>query len=266
MPISPAFPITRVDQDAFHAVDRQVRGIAFEIHNEFGKYFDEKIYQRELARRCAKNGLEVAFEFPVNVSYAGFEKTYFVDLLINRSVVVETKTVARLAEPHTGQTLNYLFLCNLQHGVVLNFRSDRVQHRFVSTQLDNMSRQQFQLNVVGWNSCSPECPKLLDAMRSLLTEWGAFLDPALYREGLTYLLGGADRVEQVITLRSNGVDLGTQRVHLLNSEIAFSVTSLTRDAESSLRHQRRFLQHTTLKAIHSINLNHDQISFRTIHR
>src|ERR1051326_6259215 len=107
MPITTAIPITVFDQESFHAVDRQVTGIAFDIHNELGRYLDEKLYQRELTRRCRSVGLAAEPEMQIKVSFGVFTKDYFVDLLINHGVIIETKAASALSLAHRGQTLNY---------------------------------------------------------------------------------------------------------------------------------------------------------------
>jgi hypothetical protein len=72
MPIHVAVPLRVFDQDGFHAVDRRVTGLAFDIHNEFGRYLDERLYQGELARRCRLAGLGVERELPITASFDDF--------------------------------------------------------------------------------------------------------------------------------------------------------------------------------------------------
>lgn len=137
MPIHTSVPIKAISHDAFHEIDEQVTGLAFDIHNDFGKYLDESLYQCELARRCRAIGFDVVHdpELQMTASLDDFAKTYFADLLVNQSVIVETKAIAALTPTHTGQILNYLFFCGLHHGTLINFRTDRVEHEFVSTRL-----------------------------------------------------------------------------------------------------------------------------------
>jgi hypothetical protein len=88
----------------------------------------------------------------------------------------------------------------------------------------------------------------------------------LYRDALTHFLGGAERVLRDIEVTIDGELVGTQRMHLLADDVAFSVTASTHRPDSVLEHQRRFLRHTPLRAIQWINLNHSQIELRTIQR
>jgi GxxExxY protein len=264
MPIHTAVPIRVFDQEAYHKIDWRVRGIAFDIHNEFGRYLDERLYQKELTRRCRDSGLRVDPEMQITVALADFHKDYFVDHLVEQGVILETKAVSTLTLPHKGQLLNYLFLCELHHGTLLNFRTERVQHEFVSTRLTSASRRQYEIDLSAWQPLSSACHGLQEVLHRLLTEWGAFLDPILYRDACTHFLGGETRVIRNIPVQSEAELIGTQEMHMLTEDIAFSVTASTHRPDSVLEHQRRFLAHTPLRAIQWINLNHHKIELRTI--
>jgi GxxExxY protein len=264
MPIQTSVPIRIFDQESFHQVDRRVTGMAFDIHNEFGRFLDENLYQGELTRRCRASGLAVQAELEISVSLGDFNKYYFADHLINQGVIIETKTAAALSTAHKGQTLNYLFLCGLHHATLLNFRTERVLHEFVSTRLTSADRHRYEVVALDWKPLTARCQELQKVMHQLLNEWGAFLDPVLFRDALTHFLGGEERVVREISVQSDGERIGTQKTHLLTDDIAFSVTASTHRPDLVLEHQRRFLNHTPLRAIQWINLNHHQIEFRTI--
>lgn len=266
MPITTALPINVFDQEAFHQVDRVVTGLAFDIHNEFGRYLDEEHYQRELARRCDEAGFDVQLEFEMTASLDGFEKCYFADLLVDRGVIVETKAVSALTSAHKGQTLNYLFFCGLHHGTLLNFRTERVEHEFVSTRLTHETRQQYEIETAHWKPLSGDSNRLSESLSRCLAEWGAYLDPHLYRDAITQFLGGEDRVLRDIPILSNGLSIGTQKMHLISDDVAFAVTASIHHPAKVLDHRQRFLNHTPLKGLHWINLNHNQIELRTIER
>ena len=266
MPIRTTVPVEVFDQERFHQVDHRVTGLAFDIHNEFGRYLQEPLYQRELARRCRAAGLEAELEFHISVALDGFRKDYYADLLVNRGVIVETKAAAALAPAHKGQTLKYLFLCGLHHGTLLNFQTERVQHEFVSTRLTRAERLRYELVTGDWKPLTPACESLHPLLLRLLAEWGVYLDPVLYRDAITYFLGGKERVLREIHVKSAGSIIGSQEMYLVNDGIAFVVTASTHRPESVCEHQRRFLKHTDLRAIHWINFNHSQVELRTIER
>ena len=170
-----------------------------------------------------------------------------------------------LNNAHKAQTLNYLYLCGLHHGTLLNFRPERVQHQFVSTTLTAEDRHRVDWDLRDWAPLTLGCDILRSTMLRAFGDWGARLDPALYRDVITHFLGGESKVVRHVEVRSEHCRLGDQRVHLLSSDIAFSVTAVVHRPDLVLEHQRRFLQHTPLQAMQWINLNGQNVSLHTIH-
>ncbi|NIS38718.1 GxxExxY protein [Candidatus Saccharibacteria bacterium] len=135
MPIQLGVKTTEISHDDYHTIDYEVMGIVFSIHRESGRFWNEKIYQNELAYRCQKAGLkDVATEVPIYVSYKDFIKTYSIDLLIN-NVIFELKAAQNLTGEHKKQIINYLMLTGLNHAKLINLRPSSVLHRFVTTNI-----------------------------------------------------------------------------------------------------------------------------------
>ena len=49
MPVVIRAPLRPISQEEFGQVSFEVMRVVFEIHNELGRFFDEKIYKQELA-------------------------------------------------------------------------------------------------------------------------------------------------------------------------------------------------------------------------
>lgn len=58
--------------------------------------------------------------------------------------------------------------------------------------------------------------------------------------------------------------LGKQKIHLLNQEIAFKLTAITKGIDMFEQHLRKFVYLTNLNAIQWINFNHNVMTFKTI--
>jgi len=124
--------------------------IVFDVHNEFGRLLDEELYKQEVAERCAIAGLQAEREVRIRVVHEGFAKDYSMDLLVSRGYMLEAKAAERLMAAHRAQSLNYLLLAGLNHGKLVNFRTDRVEHEFVSTTLTLHDRRQIELITDDW--------------------------------------------------------------------------------------------------------------------
>jgi GxxExxY protein len=265
MPIEHGLKIKPISEDDFYTIDYEVMGLAFSIHRELGRLWNERIYQNELADRCQKAGFEkVDSEVPIHVSYQDFTKVYYVDLLLNDAAIYELKTVHALTGEHHQQTLNYLFLLEMQHGKLINMRPPSVEHRFVSTRLTPRKRHDFMIDDRHWQELDEDSLWLKQLMMDLLNEWGAFLEVTLFYDAVAHFRGGEENVLKKIEVVNGSRVLGTQKAHLINSEIAFKITSMTKDEKYYEHHLSRFVQHTRLKAIQWINFHHDRIVFKTV--
>jgi len=265
MPIELTFDIGRLNQEEFHALDRKLMRIVFDVHNQYGRFLDEALYQREIAIRWQAAGFGTAqCEAAIAVTHQSFRKDYFIDVLLNGGLILETKTTESLVAAHRAQGLNYLFLTDLQHGRLVNLRPPQVEHEFLSTKLTSAKRHRFEILDSAWRPVNPGGVWLREKIVELLDDWGAFLEIALYRDAITHLLGGPSSVVRAVPIRSQGGLLGTQSMHMLDEDVAFSFTAATAGSKSMADHQRRFLEHTPLRALHWINFNRHQIEFTTL--
>ena len=125
------------NQDAFYAIDKIITGFAFDIHNNIGRFADEKIYQKFMAEKCNEEFINNKREVEICVTYKDFLKSYKLDLLVDSGIIYELKTVKSLNDFHKQQLINYLLLADIKHDKLLNFRSPSVEYEFVSTTLSN---------------------------------------------------------------------------------------------------------------------------------
>lgn len=265
MAIKPARQINRISEQDFYKLDFQITGLAFDVHNEIGRLWDEKIYQNELANRCRQAGFaNVETEVPIVVSYKDFVKERYVDLLVDNSALYELKAVNTLNPEHDKQALHYLFLLGLQHGKLINFRPASVEKRFVSTTLLPKDRYDFAVDDAQWVELDEDSVWLKAMIVELLGDWGAFLETTLFYDAIYHFRGGEDRVVKDIEVVLDGTKLGNQKVNLINSNTAFKITAITKGVEGFLQQLKRFIRLTNLNALQWVNFHHHKISFITI--
>lgn len=179
-------------------------------------------------------------------------------------MIYELKTVKALTGEHQKQTLNYLLLSGMHYGKLVNMRPHSVQHRFVSTKLTVKKRYNFTIDDQEWKDLDEDSIWFKQLVVNLLSEWGAFLDTNLFYDAIKHFRGGEEKVLRKIKIANSSRVLGTQKTHLLNTEIAFKVSAVTKDRSFYEEHLRRFLSHTPLKAIQWVNFNHHKIVFKTL--
>ncbi len=99
-------------------ITQQIIGCAYKVSNSLGIDFVEKVYENALAHILRKDGLIVAQQHPVKVTFEGVVVgEFFADLLVEQRVLVELKAVSALMQEHTAQALNYLRATGLEGGL-----------------------------------------------------------------------------------------------------------------------------------------------------
>lgn len=110
---------------------------AMKIHIDLGPGLLESVYEVVLAKALQKRGLQVERQKAIQFEYDGivFEEGFRADLLIEGRVIVELKSVEKLAPVHSKQLLTYLRLMNLPVGFLINFGAATLKeglHRVVN--------------------------------------------------------------------------------------------------------------------------------------
>ncbi len=97
---------------------------AFIVHSALGPGLLESAYKACLAYEMRQHDLFVEVEKPMPLTYKEIKLDvgYRLDLLVEKKVVVETKTVDCFTDVDVSQTLTYLRLGNCKVGLLLNFR------------------------------------------------------------------------------------------------------------------------------------------------
>lgn len=96
---------------------------SMKIHTKLGPGLLESVYEIVLAKSLMQQGVAVERQKPVTFSFEGmvFEEGFRVDLLVESQVIVELKSIEKLAPVHSKQLLTYLRLMNLPVGLLINF-------------------------------------------------------------------------------------------------------------------------------------------------
>ena len=104
---------------------KSIIGIYYNVYNELGFGFLEKVYHKALLIELRKNGYKIDSEKKVNVYYKNeVVGEYIPDVIINEAVIVELKCVEYLTDIHENQLLNYLKATDCEVGLILNFGND----------------------------------------------------------------------------------------------------------------------------------------------
>jgi GxxExxY protein len=109
-------------------ISHAIIGAAIEAHRILGPGLLESVYEAARSHELKERGFMVQQQLELPVIYKGLELLggYRIDLLVNRLVIVEIKSVEKLMPIHEAQVLTYLKLSGKKLGLLLNFNSTAV--------------------------------------------------------------------------------------------------------------------------------------------
>ena len=118
-------------------ISYKIIGAAIELHKTIGPGLLESAYENALAFDLREMGFIISQQQPMPFEYKGVKQNvgYRVDLIVENKVLIEIKSIDKLAPVHFAQTLTYLKLSGLKLGLLINFNSKLLKnsiHRIVN--------------------------------------------------------------------------------------------------------------------------------------
>jgi GxxExxY protein len=109
--------------DAPEALTSRVIGLAMEVHRSFGPGLLESACEECLCFELTSHGIPFKRQVPLPVIYKSvrLDCAYKMDLVVQRMLIVELKTIERILPVHEAQLLTYLRLSGITTGLILNF-------------------------------------------------------------------------------------------------------------------------------------------------
>jgi GxxExxY protein len=110
-------------------IAKEIVDAAFKIHKQLGPGLLESAYEAVLVHELTKRGLRVVAQQPIAMNYDGvqIEVAFKADLIVENKVIVELKSIEKLAPVHGKQLLTYLRLADKRLGLLINFGADRIK-------------------------------------------------------------------------------------------------------------------------------------------
>jgi GxxExxY protein len=117
--------MNQISTDQLNHISGLVVDSALRIHRRLGPGLMENVYETVMGRDLTRIGLRVERQVPISFDFEGmwFENACTADLVVERAVIVELKSVRVLAPVFSKQLLTYLRLLDLRLGLLLNFGS-----------------------------------------------------------------------------------------------------------------------------------------------
>jgi GxxExxY protein len=101
----------------------EIIGAGIRIHRVLGPGLLESSYEHCLEYELRKQRFSVRRQVPIPLIYEDvhLECGYRVDLIVDRDIIVEVKSIDSLKGIHSAQMLTYMRLTDARHGLLMNF-------------------------------------------------------------------------------------------------------------------------------------------------
>jgi GxxExxY protein len=108
----------------------KIRGCIFKVYNTLGPGLLESVYEAALVYELRDINLRVETQVPMPVVYneIKLDLSFRADIIVEKKVLIEIKSVENIAEVHHKQVLTYLKLTGIKLGILVNFNSDDISH------------------------------------------------------------------------------------------------------------------------------------------
>ncbi len=103
---------------------------SLKIHRELGPGLFESVYEEILTYELQKRDLFVERQkvIPVKWDQVIMDQGFRADLIIDRKVIIEIKSIEAVAPVHQKQLLTYLKLTGLKLGLLINFNEALIKN------------------------------------------------------------------------------------------------------------------------------------------
>ncbi len=127
-------------------MDSFILSKAKEVFQILGKGHRENAYQSALIVELRDSNYNPIKEFPIPILYKGhLLTTYFIDIVINNCIPIETKTIKKLTDKEFLQIQNYMVNIHNNIGYLINFSTtavfefykvEKVDDKFIRTKIE----------------------------------------------------------------------------------------------------------------------------------
>jgi len=104
-------------------IGKAVLDAAFKVHTVLGPGLLESVYETTMSYEVRKSGLNVATQVALPIIYDGqkLDAGFRLDMLVEKCVIAELKSVEAMNPVYEAQIMTYLRLSNIRLGFLINF-------------------------------------------------------------------------------------------------------------------------------------------------
>ncbi len=113
----------------FDELSNRVIGCAIEVQSHLGPGLLESAYEQCLTHELNRNGIAYQLDRPLPVEYKDIRLDcgYRIDILVEKQLIVELKSVEEIRGIHEAQLLTSMKLAGVKIGLLMNFNVTKLK-------------------------------------------------------------------------------------------------------------------------------------------
>ena len=110
-------------KEQYNKLTNKIISAAIDVHKELGPGLLESVYEYCLMAELRNRNLYVRNQVQLPLIYKGerLNKEFYIDILVENSIIIELKAVEILLPVHEVQLVSYLKLADKKLGLLINF-------------------------------------------------------------------------------------------------------------------------------------------------
>ena len=121
-----------MDIDKYEELAKQIFLASLEVHKIMGPGLLESVYEMCLLRELQLRNILAENQVSIPLQFKGFElsKEFKIDILVEKEIIIELKSVDTILPVHHAQIISYLKLADKRMGFLINFNVPIIKNGF----------------------------------------------------------------------------------------------------------------------------------------
>ncbi len=116
------------DKVIYKNLSYKIVGVLYEVYNELGYGYQEKIYENAIAKSLLENGIHYKRQAPYKIVFHGeIIGRNYIDFIINDRIVLEIKRGDYFSRKNIEQIKKYLAVTGMKLAILAHFTSSGVK-------------------------------------------------------------------------------------------------------------------------------------------
>lgn len=118
--------------DKYEELAKQIFLASLEVHKIMGPGLLESVYEMCLLKELHLRNISAESQVGIPLQFKGFDlsKEYKIDILVEKELIIELKSVDTILPVHQAQLISYLKLADKRMGFLINFNVPIIKNGF----------------------------------------------------------------------------------------------------------------------------------------